>query len=57
MSRTEMSMFDTTLIGPGLLFSNQYIDTFFNVLVILWICFVSSIQFRRMETVYVTLLR
>jgi len=57
MSRTEMSMLDTTLIGPGLLFFNQYFDTFFNELVILWICFVSPIQFRRTETVYITLLR
>ena len=41
MSRTEMTMLDTALIGPGLLFLNQYFDTFFNELVVLWICFVS----------------
>jgi len=41
MSRTEMAMLDTTFIGPGLLFLNQYFDTFFNELVVLWICFVS----------------
>jgi len=41
MSRTEMTMLDTTFIGPGLLFLNQYFDTFFNELVVLWICFVS----------------
>jgi len=36
-----MGMLDTSLIGPGLLFLNQYFDTFFNELFILWICFVS----------------
>jgi len=40
-----MGMLDTTLIGPGLLFLNQYFDTFINELVVLWICFVSLSYF------------
>jgi len=37
-----MGMLDTAFIGPGLLFLNQYFDTFVNELLILWICFVSQ---------------
>ena len=43
MSRTEMGLLDTSLIGPGLLFLNQYFDTFFSELFVLWICFVSLV--------------
>jgi phosphatidylglycerophosphate synthase len=40
MSRTEMDLLDTSLLGPGLLFLNQYFDTYFNEHVLLWICFI-----------------
>lgn len=41
MSRTEVDMLDSSLFGPGLLFINQYFNTFFNELFVLWIFFVS----------------
>lgn len=40
MSRTEMDLLDSSLIGPGLLFLNQYFDTYFNEYFVLWICFI-----------------
>lgn len=40
MSRTEMDMLDSSLFGPGLLFLNQYFNTFFNELIVLWIFFI-----------------
>ena len=40
-----MGMLDTAFIGPGLLFLNQYFDTFVNELLILWICFVSQCDY------------
>lgn len=42
MSRTEMELLDTSLLGPGLLFLNQYFDTWLNEHLVLWICFVSK---------------
>lgn len=41
MSRTEMDMLDSSLFGPGLLFLNQYFNTFFNELIVLWIFFIA----------------
>lgn len=40
MSRTEVDMLDSSLFGPGLLFINQYFNTFFNELFVLWIFFI-----------------
>lgn len=40
MSKSEMEMLDCALIGPGMLFLNQYFDTFFDEHFLLWICFV-----------------
>ncbi len=37
-----MDMLDTSLIGPGLLFLNQYFNFFFDEYYILWICLVST---------------
>lgn len=37
MSRTEMELLDTSLIGPLLLFFNQYWDTYFSEYLVLWV--------------------
>ena len=42
MSRSEMDILDTSMIGPGLLFLNQYLDCIFNEYLVLWMCFVSD---------------
>ncbi|CAN8027189.1 unnamed protein product [Ixodes persulcatus] len=42
MCRSEMDYMDSILIGPGMLFLNQYFNTFINEYVILWICLVYS---------------
>lgn len=39
MSKSEMEILDQTLFGPGLLFLNQYFDTFFDEHLLLWACF------------------
>lgn len=39
MSKSEMEMLDCALLGPGMLFLNQYFDTFFDEHFLLWLCF------------------
>lgn len=42
MSKSEMSKMDTIIIGPLLLFFNQYFDLYFNQYTVLCLAFVSQ---------------
>ena len=42
MTRSEMSYFDSVLIGPFLLALNQYFNNFFQEYYVLWLCLVIS---------------
>ncbi|XP_022252701.1 cholinephosphotransferase 1-like isoform X2 [Limulus polyphemus] len=42
MSKSEMDYFDSVLVGPGMLFLNQYFNTFFKEYIVLWLCLVYS---------------
>ena len=42
MTKSEMDMFDTSFIGPGMLFLNQYFNTVLSEYIVLWMCFVST---------------
>ncbi|KAK2155793.1 hypothetical protein LSH36_231g03016 [Paralvinella palmiformis] len=39
MTKSEMDKLDSSLVGPGLLFFNQYFNTPFSEYFILWLCF------------------
>lgn len=41
MTRSELYLPDTTFIGPGLLFLNQYFNSFVDEHIVLWIAMVS----------------
>lgn len=41
MTKSEMGFMDSSYIGPGLLFLNQYFNTILNEYIVLWMCFVS----------------
>ncbi|GIY64380.1 hypothetical protein CDAR_12371 [Caerostris darwini] len=43
MTKSELDYFDSILIGPGMLFLNQYFNTFINEHIVLWLCLVYSI--------------
>lgn len=43
MTRSELHLQDTAFIGPGLLFLNQYCNSFINEYVVLWIALVLSL--------------
>uniref|UniRef100_A0A8B9I0H0 Cholinephosphotransferase 1 n=3 Tax=Astyanax mexicanus TaxID=7994 RepID=A0A8B9I0H0_ASTMX len=43
MTRSELQLHDTAFIGPGLLFLNQYCNSFINEHVVLWIALVLSL--------------
>lgn len=43
MTKSEMEYFDSILIGPGMLFLNQYFNTFINEYIVLWLCLVYSL--------------
>ena len=43
MTKSEMGLFDSSFIGPGLLFLNQYFNIVVNEYFVLWVCFVSSV--------------
>ncbi|CAG5119931.1 unnamed protein product [Candidula unifasciata] len=38
MTKSEMDLWDSGLIGPGALFLNQYFNCWFNELIVLWLC-------------------
>ncbi|RZF32120.1 hypothetical protein LSTR_LSTR003983 [Laodelphax striatellus] len=40
MTKNEMEYFDTALIGPGMLFLNQYFNTFLPEYIVLWMCLI-----------------
>lgn len=39
MTKSEMGFMDSSYIGPGLLFLNQYFNTILNEYIVLWMCF------------------
>ena len=43
MTRSEMDYLDSVLIGPALLFLNQYFNTFFQEYHVLWVCLVRKL--------------
>ncbi|XP_069760527.1 cholinephosphotransferase 1 isoform X3 [Narcine bancroftii] len=43
MTRSKMKLQDTAFIGPGLLFFNQYFDSFINEYFVLWIAMIWSL--------------
>ena len=42
MTKSEMALLDSSLVGPALLVLNQYFNTPFPEYLVLWICFVSD---------------
>ena len=42
MTRSEMDYLDTVLVGPALLFLNQYFNTFISEYYVLWLCLVRT---------------
>ena len=41
MTKSEMDLWDTGMIGPALLVVNQYFDCVISEHVVLWVCLVS----------------
>lgn len=41
MTRSEMDYLDSVLVGPALLFLNQYFNNFIQEYYVLWVCLVS----------------
>lgn len=41
MTKSELHLADTAFIGPGLLFLNQYFNSFIDEHIVLWIALVS----------------
>lgn len=41
MTKSEMEYMDWSLIGPAMLFFNQYFNTFIPEYIVLWLCMVS----------------
>lgn len=44
MTKSELYLPDTAFIGPGLLFLNQYFNSFIDEHIVLWIAMVSRSQ-------------
>jgi len=42
MTKNEMQYLDSSLIGPAMLFLNQYFNFFIKEYYVLWLCFVSQ---------------
>jgi len=42
MTKSELDYLDTVLIGPLMLFLNQYFNFYFNEYYVLWACLVST---------------
>lgn len=42
MTKSEMHLHDVAFLGPGLLFLNQYFNSFIDEYVVLWIALVRS---------------
>ena len=41
MTKNELEYLDTVLIGPAMLFLNQYFNFFIKEYIVLWLCLVS----------------
>lgn len=50
MTKSELHLPDTAFIGPGLLFLNQYFNSFIDEHIVLWIAMV-SIEFIAMSSI------
>lgn len=46
MTKNEMEYLDSSLIGPAMLFLNQYFNFFIKEYYVLWLCFVSFLIFE-----------
>lgn len=46
MTKSELYLPDTAFIGPGLLFLNQYFNSFIDEYIVLWIAMVSESNSR-----------
>ncbi|CAG2211019.1 CEPT1 [Mytilus edulis] len=44
MTKSEMNLFDTALLGPGMLFLNQYFNCILNEYLVLWLMFIYVTQ-------------
>lgn len=45
MTKNEMQYLDSSLVGPAMLFLNQYFNFFIKEYYVLWMCFVSRALF------------
>ena len=45
MTKSEMDLWDSGMVGPALMVVNQYFDCFINEYLVLWIALVSGIFF------------
>jgi len=52
MTKSEISLQDTAFIGPGLLFLDQYFNSFIDEYVVLWIALVSILLYT-FDVVYI----
>ncbi|XP_015925446.1 choline/ethanolaminephosphotransferase 1 isoform X2 [Parasteatoda tepidariorum] len=43
MTKSEIEKLDSILVGPGMLFLNQYFNTFIDEYIVLWICLAYSV--------------
>lgn len=49
MTKNEMEYLDSSLIGPAMLFLNQYFNFFIKEYYVLWLCFVSFLIFENIS--------
>ena len=49
MTKSEMDFFDSSLLGPAMLFLNQYFNYILNEYVVLWIMFVSYLYTHNLD--------
>lgn len=49
MTKSEMDYMDWSLLGPTMLFLNQYFNNFFKEYYILWICMVSNLVIKQLQ--------
>lgn len=45
MTKSEMHLHDVALLGPGLLFLDQYFSSFVDEYLVLWVALVSQLPF------------
>ena len=49
MTKSEMDFFDSSLLGPAMLFLNQYFNYILNEYLVLWIMFVSYLYTHNLD--------